>query len=106
MELRVDTKTAKTIKTSPVHQWDKMVFLRFDESINGNDCEVHFDMPSGTGTIIDLGLHNTAMIPNELLGSSFDGDIHARLVETVSLAETVLCEVIIPVIPCQNAVGR
>lgn len=106
MELRVDTKTAKTIKTRPVHQWDTMVFLRFDSSVTTENCAVHFDLPSGTGTIVELGLNNTANVPNDLLGTSFDGDIHARLVETVSLEDRTICDVIIPVIPCMKAVSR
>lgn len=106
MNIKVDTKTAKTIRTQPVHQWDSLVFLQFDNSVDAEHCSVHFDMPSGTGTIIDLGAQNTAMIPTDLLETSFDGEIHGRLVKTNNLSETTLCDVYIPVIPCQKAVSR
>ena len=104
MELKVDIQSAKTIKTQPVHQWDTMVGLKFDSSVDADHYKVHFDEPDGTGTIVDISLQ-TAFIPNDLLGSSFDGDIHAHLVKTQNLESITVCDIIVPVIPRDNAVS-
>lgn len=93
MTIIIDTNSARTIKTQPVHQWDS-VSLKFPSS---EASAVHFETPDGTATIVDISFQ-TAEVPSGLLGESFDGDIRAHL---VSNGDTVN-DIIIPVIPRQK----
>ena len=104
--LKIDIASAKTIRTQPVHQWDTLVSLRFPDTLIDADYKVHFDEPDGTGTIVDISLHS-AIIPNDLLGNNFDGDIHAHLVwYPTLLQEVTVCDIVIPVIPRQKGEGN
>lgn len=98
MTITIDTKSAKIIRTQPVHQWDS-VSLQFPDSAGSE--EIHFETPGGTATVVEAVLQ-TVEVPSALLGESFDGDIRAHL---VSNGDT-LNDIIIPVIPRQKGANN
>lgn len=93
----------KFFKTNPVHQGDKLVSLKFSSPVDDTNYKVHFDEADGTGLIADISL-KTAIIPTDLLGSNFNGDIHAHLVYSpIAQSVETITDILIPVIPKQNA---
>lgn len=90
----------KKQSTSPIHQWDTGIKLRFDSNLLTIDSTCQFE--AFEETINQLIVDGMCDVPNSLLGEYFNGDIYAHVYVPHTNNAMTVYDIRIPVLPRQK----